>query len=203
MNSALQTISVSSVLNVNDIVHKFVESAAKLVQAEMSIFFQCTAEREHLIVLAAYEAQKQQINWHDPDDQVPTHDEDSYDDELFAKIHIPFKGSSLEYHVETGFFYLDETMAEELAKESDEWGAIFLLETGIKKMLMVPVLYQAELVGILGVHSPEQVRNFRPSEIGMLMALSAQAASAIRNAQLFEEIQEAYAEQQQLDKLQR
>jgi signal transduction histidine kinase len=68
-------------------------------------------------------------------------------------------------------------------------------------MLMVPVLYQAELVGILGVHTPEQVRNFRPSEIGMLMALSAQAASAIRNAQLFEQIQEAYAEQQQLDKL--
>ena len=201
MNSALQTISVSSVLNVNDIVHKFVEFAAKLVQTEMSIFFQCTAEREHLIVLAAYEAQKQQINWHDPDDQMTAFDNDPYDDELFAKIHIPFKGSSLEYHVETGFFYLDETMAEELAKESDEWGAIFLLETGIKKMLMVPVLYQAELVGILGVHTPEQVRNFRPSEIGMLMALGAQAASAIRNAQLFEEIQVAYAEQQQLDKL--
>ena len=64
MNSALQTISVSTVLNVNDIVHKFVKSAAKLVQTEMSIFFQCTAEREHLIVLDAYEAQKQQINWH-------------------------------------------------------------------------------------------------------------------------------------------
>jgi hypothetical protein len=46
MNSALQTISVSSVLNVNDILNKFVESAAKLVQAEMGIFFQCTAERE-------------------------------------------------------------------------------------------------------------------------------------------------------------
>jgi signal transduction histidine kinase len=68
-------------------------------------------------------------------------------------------------------------------------------------MLMVPVLYQTELVGILGVHTPEQTRNFRPTEIGMLMALSAQAASAIRNAQLFEEIQVAYAEQQQLDKL--
>jgi signal transduction histidine kinase len=203
MNSALQTISVSTVLNVNDILHKFVESAAKLVQTEMSIFFQCTAEREDLIVLAAYEAQKQQINWHDPDDLVSllaAPDEDKHD-ELIAKIHIPFKGSSLEYHVGTGFFYLDEPMAEDLAKECDEWGAIFLLETGIKKMLMIPVLYQAELVGILGVHTPEQVRNFRPTEIGMLMALSAQAASAIRNAQLFEEIQEAYAEQQQLDKL--
>ncbi len=201
MNSALQTISVSTVLNVNDIAHKFVESAAKLVQTEMSIFFQCPPEREHLIVLAAYEAEKQQSNWYDPDDQVNISYDNKYDDELFAKIHIPFKNSSLEYLVSTGFFYLDEPMAEELAKECDEWGAIFLLETGIKKMLMVPVLYQAELVGILGVHTPEQVRNFRPNEVGMLMALSSQAASAIRNAQLFEEIQEAYAEQQQLDKL--
>jgi signal transduction histidine kinase len=198
MNSALQTISVSTALNVNDILNKFVESAAKLVQTEMSIFFQCTAEQEHVIVQAAYEAPKQQISSPGLDIQAISEEKHT---ELFEKIHIPFKGSSLEYHVGMGFFYLDEPMAEELAKECDEWGAIFLLETGIQKMLMVPVLYQAELVGILGVHTPEQARKFRPTEIGMLLALSAQAASAIRNAQLFEEIQEAYAEQQQLDKL--
>ncbi|HYT34311.1 MAG TPA: ATP-binding protein [Ktedonobacteraceae bacterium] len=228
MNSALQTISVSTALNVNDILHKFVESAAKLVQTEMSIFFQCTDEQEHVIVQAAYEAPKQQISSPDLDiqaisaqsqaanpftafrassasastsSQAAWKESEEKHTELFEKIHIPFKGSSLEYQVGMGFFYLDEAMAEELAKECDEWGAIFLLETGIKKMLMVPVLYQAELVGILGVHTPEQARKFRPTEIGMLLALSAQAASAIRNAQLFEEIQEAYAEQQQLDKL--
>jgi signal transduction histidine kinase len=198
MNSALQTISVSTALNVNDILHKFVESAAKLVQTEMSIFFQCTAEQEHVIVQAAYEASKQQNSSPGLDIQAISEEKHT---ELFEKIHIPFKGSTLEYQVGMGFFYLDEAMAEELAKECDEWGAIFLLETGIQKMLMVPVLYQAELVGILGVHTPEQARKFRPTEIGMLLALSAQAASAIRNAQLFEEIQEAYAEQQQLDKL--
>ncbi len=120
---------------------------------------------------------------------------------LFEKIRLPFKGSILEHLVVEGFFYLDDSMAEELAKECDEGGAIFLLETGIRKMLMVPVLYQTELIGILGVHTPKQNRKFRPTEIGMLLALSAQAASAMRNAQLFEEIQEAYAEQQQLDKL--
>src|SRR5438876_6643913 len=54
---------------------------------------------------------------------------------------------------------------------------------------------------MLGVHMPKQVRNFRSLVIGMLVAISSQPASAIRNAQLFEEIQLAYAEQQQLDRL--
>src|SRR5204863_7647060 len=64
-----------------------------------------------------------------------------------------------------------------------------------------PVLYQTELLGIVGIHTPKQNHNFRPSDIGMLLAVCGQAASALRNAQLFEEIQEAYAEQQRLDKL--
>lgn len=198
MNSALQTISVSTVLDVSDIQHKFVESAAKLAHTEMSIFFQCSANWEHLIVQAAYETPKQRINDMEFDEQLFNKDKH---DNLFEKIRLPFKGSTLEYLVQEGFFYLDDSMAEELAKECDEGGTIFLLETGIKKMLMVPVLYQAELIGILGVHTPKQTCKFRPTEIGMLLALSAQAASAMRNAQMYEEIQEAYAEQQQLDKL--
>jgi len=199
MNSALQTISISTELNVAEIMHKFVESAAQLVQAEMSIFFQLTLDQSQLIAQVAYEPSRPRRNVDEPDAQAILTEENH--DELFKQIRIPFKGTTLENLVNTSFFYLDQPMAEELAQMSEEWAAIFLLETGIKRMLMMPVLYQSELIGILGVHTPEQIRNFRPAEIGMLLALSAQAASAIRNAQLFEEVQEAYAEQQQLDKL--
>ncbi len=199
MNSALQTISISTELNVAEIMHKFVESAAQLAQAEMSIFFQLTHDQSQLIAQVAYEPSRPRRNVDEPDAQVILTEENH--DELFKRIRIPFKGTTLEELVNTSFFYLDQPMAEELARMSEEWAAIFLLETGIKRMLMMPVLYQSELIGILGVHTPEQIRNFRPAEIGMLLALSAQAASAIRNAQLFEEVQEAYAEQQQLDKL--
>jgi len=198
MNSALQTISVSTVLDVNDIQHKFVESAAKLAQTEMSIFFQCSADKEQLIVQTAYETQKQRFQGNEDVDYAVNQE---HHDKLLEKIRIPYKGSPLEKLVGLGFFYLDQSIAAELAGACDEGGTIFLLETGIQKMLMIPVLYQAELIGMLGVHTPKQVRNFRPSEIGMLLALSSQAASAIRNAQLFEEIQLAYAEQQQLDRL--
>ena len=68
-------------------------------------------------------------------------------------------------------------------------------------MLMLPVRYQTKIVGILAVHTPRLNRVFRPEEVGVLLAITAQAASAIRNAQLFEKIQEAYAELQRMDKL--
>jgi signal transduction histidine kinase len=68
-------------------------------------------------------------------------------------------------------------------------------------MLMIPVRYQMEIAGILAIHTPHSNRTFRPEELGALLAISGQAASAIRNAQLFEQIQEAYAELQRMDKL--
>src|SRR5205085_7723933 len=125
----------------------------------------------------------------------------SLHDDLLEQIRIPFKETMLEHLVTTSFFYLDEEMTEDLAGASAAEGEMFLRETGIRKMLMIPVLYQNELLGILGVHTPRQSRNFRPADISMLLAICSQAASAIRNAQLFAETQEAYAEQQRLDKL--
>lgn len=201
MNSTLQ--SISTVLNTAELLHKFVESATRLIQVEMSIFFQLTPDKQHLIAQAAYEASKtgplqNDGNSLDPPPAAPFTEDHN---DLIEKIRIPFKGSDLEHLVSAGFFYLDAHMAEELAQVSEEAGAIFLRETGIQKMLMIPVVFQTELLGILGVHTPKASHNFRPSDIGTLLAICAQAAGALRNAQLFEEIQEAYAEQQRLDKL--
>ena len=232
MNSALQTISVSTELNTTEMMKKFVESAAQLVQVEMSVFFQLTLDETQLIGQAAYEPARPRYNEEELDAQIieelaqlngqeeqtlarsveeqnPARDyeqslargQEEQHDELFKQIRIPYKGTILEELVDTGFFYLDEAQAKELAQLCEDAGSIFLTETGIKRMLMIPVLYQSDLIGLLGVHMPGRVRNFRPAEVGMLLALSAQAASAIRNAQLFEEVQEAYAELQHLDKM--
>jgi signal transduction histidine kinase len=199
MNSALQTISISTELNATEIMNKFVESAAQLVQAQMSVFFQLTLDQKQLIGQAAYEPARPRYNEDEPDTQII--ENEARHEELFKQIRIPFEGTTLEDLVKTSFFYLDDLLANELAQLSEDAGNIFLTETGIKRMLMIPVLYQSDLIGLLGVHMPGHIRNFRPAEVGMLLALSAQAASAIRNAQLFEEVQEAYAELQHLDKL--
>lgn len=66
---------------------------------------------------------------------------------------------------------------------------------------MIPMFYQEDFIGLLSVSLPKEGRTFKPKDVGMLLAICAQAASAIRNAQLFSEREEAYAELQRMDKL--
>jgi signal transduction histidine kinase len=61
--------------------------------------------------------------------------------------------------------------------------------------------YQTEFLGTLAVSTPTESRFFRPRDTGTLLAISAQAVNAIRNAQLSEQREEAYAELQRMDKL--
>ena len=100
-----------------------------------------------------------------------------------------------------GFFYLDPPKLEELAQTSNEAGAIFLRETNVLYALVIPFTYQREFLGFLYVPTPENSRVFRPKDVGTLLAICAQAASAIRNAQLFAQREEAYAEMERMSKL--
>jgi signal transduction histidine kinase len=193
--SALQAIS--TVLNVRELLHKFVETVANLVQAEMCSFFQLLPDGHELVAQAVFD-RTGKWNAHD---RAPSNGRDDHDD-LIQMIHLPFQDSPLAKLVDEPFFYLDDTTIEEIAQASGESGAIFLREVRNQKMLVIPVRrYQTDIVGILAIHTPQQNRIFLPEEISVLMAISAQAASAIRNAQLFEQIQEANAELQRMDKV--
>src|SRR5579859_7972844 len=193
MNSALQTIS--SVLNLVELLHNFVEITAKLVQAGLCTFFQLTNDGEELIAQAIFDSTGK---WNAA---TPKSSHEQHED-LIKMIRLPFQRSILGKLVEAdSFFYLDTNLIDELAEISSEGGAIFLRETHSHKMLMIPVRYQSELVGILAVHTPWEDRVFRPEEVSTLLAIAGQAASAIRNAQLFERIREANAELQRMDKL--
>ncbi len=194
MYSALQAIS--TVLNVSELLRNFVETVANLVQAEMCTFFQLSTSEKELVAQAIYDTTGK---WKDANHGAS---KDEKHEDLIEMIRLPYKGSIMEQLVENEtFFYLDPAMVEELAQQSGEGGMIFLRETHIQKMLMIPVRYQTEIVGILAMHTPHSNRTFRPEELGALLAICGQAASAIRNAQLFEQIQEAYAELQRMDKL--
>lgn len=196
MNSALQ--SISTMLDLNELLHKFVEMAGRMVQAQMCAFFQLSSEKDVLIAQAMY-AQPKTAN--EGNDQLLALARDKTHNELIKSISLPFEDSLLAKKSSESFFYLEPWEAEELARHSNEGGAIFLRETEFQKMLMVPLVYQADLVGMLAVHLPAPRRAFRPNEIGMLLAICAQTASAIRNAQLFEELQETNAELQHLNRL--
>jgi signal transduction histidine kinase len=193
--SALQAIS--TVLNVRELLHKFVETVANLVKAEMCSFFQLMPDRRDLVAQAVFDRTGKWRAY----DRAPSSGHDDHD-ELIQMIHLPFQGSPLEKLVDEPFFYLEDTALEEVAQGCCESGAIFLGEIHNQKILVVPVRrYQTDVIGILAIHTPQVHRIFQPEEISVVMAISAQAANAIRNAQLFEQIQEANAELQRMDKV--
>ncbi|HLJ32143.1 MAG TPA: ATP-binding protein [Ktedonobacteraceae bacterium] len=201
LNSALQ--SIGSVLDVRELLEKIVKAVTTLFEEEMCVFFQLSPDQKELAARTAYAPTR---IWNDgnelPPDPATLPRNDELHMELIEQIRIPFKGTILEEQAgKESFFYIDAAMADELASKSIEGGAIFLRETGIEKMLMVPVLYQMELVGMLAVHTPKKNHVFTPQEVGVLLAITAQAASAIRNAQLFETVQENNAELERMNSL--
>jgi signal transduction histidine kinase len=197
INSTLQ--SISSVLNVTQLLNNLVESVAEMVKAELCIFLQLGASGDVLKAQALYAPSSVQMFDDDtgmPELIPPRKDEP---DQLITQIELPFK-DTLRKRMDVGFFYLNPPELEELAQGSNEAGAIFLRETGIHSMLVIPMNYQTEFLGFLGV-SVRSNGPFRPKEVGTLLAISTQAASAIRNAQLFAQREEAYAELERMSKL--
>jgi signal transduction histidine kinase len=197
MNSALMTIS--SVLNLGELLQRFVEVTARLAQAELCVFFQLSPEGDELVAQAVYDRTGK---WRKSIENTVLASSEKQHHELIQMIRLPYRQSPLPTLVEAGsFFYLDSSNVEELAATSSEGGAIFLRETLSHRLLMIPVLYQTELIGILAAHAPSRERGFSPEDVSILQAISAQTASAIRNAQLFEEVNLANAELRRMDRL--
>ena len=116
-------------------------------------------------------------------------------------IRLPFKDTVLEQRINEGFFYLEPVQLEELAQKSGEEGAIFLREIGPHHMLIIPMNAEENVLGFLVVPTPKGTNCFQPRDVGTLLMICAQTVSAIRNAQVFEEREEAYAEMKRLSEL--
>ena len=199
INSALQ--SVSSVLNVTELLNNLVESVAVVLKVELCAFFEPSPTNGILFAHALYAPSS--VIMVDDGSGLPVvtpHKKDERD-EIISLIQLPFKDTFLEQKVDEGFFYLDSDQLKELAEQCSEEGAIFLREMGIEHMLMIPMSYQTQFMGFLAVPTPKGNRFFRPKDIGTLLAICAQAASAIRNAQLFEQRSETNAELERMNRL--
>ncbi len=201
LNSALQ--SISSGLNLSDILDNLVRAIGSLLRIDICVFFQPSADGKCLVAKALY----------NPPTQNPVYDDDvdvmalildnkQAHTELIEQISLPFQGTMLEQQLHSGpFFMLDSAMIEELAQQSEEGGAIFLRDTHMQQLMMLPLFYEKEFIGMVAVSTPHETRRFRPKEIGTLIAMSSQAINAIRNAQLFTDRSEAYAELQHLNRM--
>lgn len=81
----------------------------------------------------------------------------------------------------------------------DEHVAAIIASKGITKCMICPLVAMDELVGALGLAKGGAEAKFAPGERELLSVLCGQAAIAIENARLFEQIRRAYRELQKLD----
>ncbi len=77
--------------------------------------------------------------------------------------------------------------------------AAFMEKIGVHSLIVSPLLVKNEAIGVLVLAKVAQGDFFAPGDVELLSVLSGQAAIAIENARLFEEIQHAYQELQKLD----
>ncbi|MBV9229371.1 MAG: hypothetical protein JOZ18_08665 [Chloroflexi bacterium] len=201
INSALQ--SISSVLNVSEMLNHLVESVAALVKVDVCVFFQLSPDKEELVAQALYAPTS--VSLMDDGSGMPdlslSHDREKHK-ELISMIRLPFKDTFLEQRaMNEGFFYVDTSSLEELAQKSEEGGVIFLQEINVQQMLMIPMSFNGNFIGVLAVPTPSEKSSFRPKDVGTLLAICAQAANAVSNAQLFEERAIANAELERMNKL--
>ncbi len=74
-------------------------------------------------------------------------------------------------------------------------------EMGIHSLIASPIAVKDKIIGVLILIKESQGEQFVPGDAELLSVLSGQAAVAIENARLFEEIQRAYQELRKLDHL--
>jgi len=199
LNSALQ--SISSGLNLIELLNNLVKAVAGILRVEICAFFQPSQDKTRLVAKALFSPPSKN-NYDDGSGVFGMMFGDTNEHvELLEQIALPFKHTMLEQLTNGSFFSLDKEMIEELAQQSDVGGAMFLHETQVQHLLMVPLWYGADLIGVLAVSPPPESRHFKPKEIATLLAISSQAINVIRNAQLFNELGQAYADLQHLDKM--
>jgi signal transduction histidine kinase len=69
----------------------------------------------------------------------------------------------------------------------DPSGLAYLEQTGIKSLLILPMVFQDRVLGLVKIRDRREKRTFSDYEISLAQALTSQAAGAIENARLYEQ----------------
>jgi len=118
---------------------------------------------------------------------------------LAVGARIPLSWHGLSGVLKGESFVLLDNLDAEWDDQSETGQALQRL--GMVSCLALPITSQGAVVGAIFVYTPRTRSHFPVDEIGLLQGLASQGASAISNARLYQELQQAYEEQKALDRL--
>ncbi len=178
MSNALLTLNAS--LDVNRTLEHLADQAALLTRAEVCLVFLLDEKQQAWIGQTTnMEARKQGI------------------EVKGVRIPVSWRGLDDAFTVEA--FHLMDDLTEEWDDQSEVGN--LLRRQRIESCLAFPIASQERVIGAMFVFTPGMRYHFQPNEIGPLQALVSQGATAINNALLYQELQQAYDNLKALDRL--
>ncbi|MCB9134712.1 MAG: GAF domain-containing protein [Anaerolineales bacterium] len=75
---------------------------------------------------------------------------------------------------------------------ADPYELAYMRSRGVATLVIVPLVVKGEILGILELEHGPQERYYTPDELNLAITLANQAAMALENAQLYEELEESY-----------
>lgn len=176
LNNAVLTLNAS--LDENTSLQKLADQAALVTTAKISAVFVRDEENKTLVCRAVSPVNSTQ-----------------HDKLVGMSIPLDWLGKRLQeatYLLEN-LATIDESEMKEVTASLRAVDATSFLATTISK--------QDTQLGALIVFTPGQPGQFPPADISVLVSLASQAAVAISNARLYKQLEEAYEQQKELDRL--
>jgi signal transduction histidine kinase len=181
LNNAVNTLNAS--LHVDEILQKLVKQANILTEAQLCTVFLFEDDEKTLVARAS---NANQMHFH------------AWGIIALEEIRIQ-PSSSIMKRLKVGETVVLNDLEAERASETLT-GEVYR-RYDVRSLLLVPIRRQGTLLGLLVVYTPGERHLFQPDEISLLEGLAGQAAVAINNAQLYTDLEQALAQQKELDRL--
>jgi len=165
--------TISSTLALDEILAEFTEKTAQIVGADSCAISEWHRQDDTIIILAGYVA---------PDIPFPA-DETHQIGTTFSLIEHPALAHVLLEQTSL-IIYKDDSSADPIKKN-------ILQQFGWDGVLLVPMLYKGQAIGLLEVYIKDKNRyQFSAKDVSLCQALANQAAVAIENARLYQQAEE-------------
>ena len=179
LNNAVQTLNAS--LDVDATLQALAEQASLLTTAQVCAVFLREQGADALVCRAVYPPEREQ-------------------QATLLQARIPLEWRHIGQRLTEATFLTEDALAAD-DDDDAELAMAKLARVGVTSFLAAPIAQQERHLGALVIYSPRQTQRHSPDEIALLQGLASQAAIAINNARLYAELEHAYEQLQELDRL--
>ncbi len=178
LNNAVQTLNAS--LEVDATLQALAEQASLLTTAKVCAVFLREQGADALVCRAVFPAEGEQ-------------------QALMLGARIPLEWRDIGQRLTAETFLIEDRLAE--AEGDPNSAPTKMASVGATSFVAAPIIQQERHLGALVIYTPRQSQRYTPEEIGLLQGLASQAGIAIGNARLYAELESAYEQLQELDRL--